>query len=222
AFNYFYQGLEKINIKGCRPSEARFKNYSLANIIKPHHEILDIGANCCFLSILCAKKAKHIDCIEHNPFLINIGKITASHLKVKNISFFANDFLSFKFKKKYDIVMSFANHNTDDKGSNKNLRTYLEQLHNLLKPKGILLFESHCGDINNENFEKTINALDDIFIMKRNVYFERNLFFACDNRLFYTFEKKRQNSSQKTRNGPIYWEGKKIDATNEVKTKISI
>jgi len=190
ANNYFYQGLEEISIKGGRPSEARYKKYNLDTIIKPNHEILDIGANCCFFSLLCAKKAKHIDCIEHNPYLINIGKITANHLKVKNMSFFAKDFLSFKFEKKYDILMSFANHNTDDKGLNLNLRKYLEKLHNLLKPNGILLFESHCGDINNDQFSKTINNLDDIFTMKRNEYFERNLFFGCDNRLFYVFEKK--------------------------------
>lgn len=140
---YFYQGYEKIGISGVKPTEQRLKNYSIYDLLSKDQSILDIGSNCGFLAVHVAGFVKQVDAIEINPYLNKIGEDTAYFLGTKNVNFITADFSSFTTQKKYDAVFSLSNHHTIDGNLNMGFLRYSEKIFNLLKPGGLLFFESH-------------------------------------------------------------------------------
>src|SRR5690606_30426243 len=47
----FYQSNDELNISGQRPTAKRFEIYQLDSLLMPHHDVLDIGSNCGFISL---------------------------------------------------------------------------------------------------------------------------------------------------------------------------
>lgn len=139
---YFYQGLEEIGITGCKPTNFRFKQYQVDEILENAH-VLDIGSNCGFVSCYCAKRAATVTAIELNPYLNKIAKDTSKHLKLDNISIIDEDFTAYKSNNKFDVILSFSNHHTIDGNLYMEFENYIKKIVNLLTPNGYLLFESH-------------------------------------------------------------------------------
>lgn len=140
---YFYQGYERIGISGVKPTEQRLKNYSIYELLSEDQSVLDIGSNCGFLAVHVAGSVKQVDAIEINPYLNKIGEDTAHFLGTENVNFITANFSTFATQKKYDVVFSLSNHHTIDGNLNMGFSRYSEKIFNLLKPGGLLFFESH-------------------------------------------------------------------------------
>lgn len=139
---YFYQGLEELGISGAKPTEFRFRQYDVDNILEDA-EVLDIGSNTGFVAIYCAKLAKRVVGVELNPYLNRIARDASEYLLISNIELSQSDFKDFESKKKFDVVLSLSNHHTIDGNLNLGFEKHIERIANHLKPDGYLLFESH-------------------------------------------------------------------------------
>ena len=58
---YFYQGYERVGICGVKPTEQRFRNYSINDLLNKNQSVLDIGSKCGFVSIHVAGFVKEVD-----------------------------------------------------------------------------------------------------------------------------------------------------------------
>ena len=156
---YFYQSLESINLSGLRNSKKRLKEYNLSKFTF-NSKILDIGCNSAFLICQLEQNFKYCLGIEWNNNLINIGKKTVNYLNFKNIDLINADFLNYDFQNsKFDVIFSFANHSTYDKGIISS-SDYFDKCDKLLYEKGKLIIESHHPNYENEKaFVNIINKI---------------------------------------------------------------
>ena len=188
---YYYQSCESINLSGLRSSKKRVLNYSINEIIR-EKEVLDVGTNTGFLLFEIEKNYKSITGIDYNSKLINIANMVKDYLKLKNLSFVNGDFQTYKFDKKFDTILSLANHSTFDSGI-KSSAKYLSKCNNLLKDGGYFLIEGHhpsyekISDFSSmiENFVKKNN-----YEIKKNSFLKTN-FFYDDGRKFYLLKKNK-------------------------------
>jgi|ETNmetMinimDraft_2_1059921.scaffolds.fasta_scaffold30039_2 SAM-dependent methyltransferase len=134
----FYQGLKSICIKGQRPTEKRFEIYGLRRFLKKNFSVLDIGSNCGFFSLYVSKFVGHVDGIEMDPYMVEIGNKVKNYLQIKNCTFYRSIFEKFKAGEKYDFIMSFAVH----RRVNYPLEKYISILHKMLNKDGLLIIES--------------------------------------------------------------------------------
>ncbi|RUO65964.1 Methyltransferase domain-containing protein [Pseudidiomarina planktonica] len=139
---YFYQGLEELGITGAKPTGFRFKQYQVDEILE-NAEVLDIGSNCGFVSIYCAKLAKSVTAIELNPYLNRIARDALAFFKLSNVDVIESDFTTYDSNKKFDVILSFSNHHTIDGNLDMGFEAYIQKCQGLLRPNGYLLFESH-------------------------------------------------------------------------------
>lgn len=146
----FYQGFEKIGIKGARPTEERLKRYDIQKYLSKEKDALDIGSNCGFFSIYLSEFLKSVEGVELNPFLVNIGEDTVNFLGVNNVVFNNSSFEDFITDKKYDLIFSLANDSTIDNCTKFEFHEYINKIIMLLKKEGILIFESHAIDVYKE------------------------------------------------------------------------
>lgn len=188
SYGYFYQGWDRIGISGNRPTEVRFEQYNLKALLDHDMEVLDVGSNAGFMSLCVAGYVRHVDAVEFNPYQVAIGRDVAAYLGVHNVTFYNCDFLQFQPAKQYDLIMSFANHHTDDENMRPLLWEYFQRLHGMVKPGGILMFESHTNDIHSADFHATMEQLDDLFtlVAKRFLVNGKN---RGGDRLFYVLQK---------------------------------
>jgi SAM-dependent methyltransferase len=138
-----YQGTRRLSIGGGKPNEVRMKAYEIDSLLDKNHRVLDIGSNMGFMSLYFAERCKHVDALEYNPYLCQIGQLAANTLSIDNVSFLCGDFFVFKPEHTYDIVLSFASHATIDKRMLISFEDYIRKIYALLNPGGYLLFESH-------------------------------------------------------------------------------
>lgn len=134
----FYQGLKSIHIEGQRPTEERFRIYGLKRILKKDFHVLDIGSNCGFFSLYISKFVRHVDGIEKDSHMVEIGNKAKKYLKINNCTFYQSAFEQFKANRKYNLIMSFAVH----RRVNCRLEKYIDILHNMLNKQGYLIIES--------------------------------------------------------------------------------
>lgn len=134
----FYQSNEELNISGQRPTTKRFETYQLESLLMPHHDVLDIGSNCGFISLKAAKTVNSVTGIEISEPLVLISRVAKRKLKVGNAEFISGDFSTIEFDKKFDFIFSFAVHYW----VGLSIKRYAEKLKSLLKPNGIVLIES--------------------------------------------------------------------------------
>ncbi|MBS3087454.1 class I SAM-dependent methyltransferase [Candidatus Pacearchaeota archaeon] len=140
----FYQGFDKIELKGCRSSEKRLERYDIKEFLSDSKKALDIGCNCGFFTLLISDLVSKIDGVEINPFLIQIARDTKDFLKNHNSSFYTTSFEKFRPKEKYDIIFSLANDETVDGNTKFTFIEYILKIRNLLNPEGLLIFESQA------------------------------------------------------------------------------
>ncbi len=144
--NGFYQGFEEIKIEGCRPTEERLSRYKIEKYLTKDKIALDIGCNCGFFTIHLSKFLKHVDGVEINPYLTNIGNDTKEYLERNNLNFHTSGFEEFTTNKKYDIIFSLANDNTIDGKTKFTFMEYINKIQELLKPQGLLMWETVSMD----------------------------------------------------------------------------
>jgi len=157
--NGFYQGFDRIGIKGCRLSEKRIERYDIGEFLSKDMKALDIGCNCGFLTLLISDFVLRIDGVEINPFLIQIARDTKDFLKNHNTSFFPTSFEKFRPAGKYDVIFSLANDETVDGNTKFTFTEYILKIRNLLNREGLLIFESQAlrEDMNEFPEEKFIH-----------------------------------------------------------------
>lgn len=160
-----YQSLKEAGIEGKRDTEKRFNDYCIAKHLNKSKISLDIGANTGFFSIYISKFLKSCTCVEINPYLTRIGIEVACFLNKSNINFVTSDFNDFKTKEKYDIVMSFASDEVADRITKLPFEQYIEKIIGLLKPDGVMFFESQAEDIIANKWEHKFNYIKEIFII---------------------------------------------------------
>lgn len=143
----FYQGFEKIQIDGWRPSEKRLDDYDIQKYLDKNKAALDIGSNCGFFTLLLSNFLKTIDGVEINPYLIDISNDVKEFLKVKNTFFYNKSFEEFQTVQKYDVIFSLANDSTIDGNTKFDFIEYIQKIIYLLNNNGILIFECQAADM---------------------------------------------------------------------------
>ena len=142
----FYQGFEKIKIDGWRPSEKRYKQYNIEKYLSKNMNVLDIGCNSGFFSLVVSRFVKQIDGLDINPYLIKIANDVKDYLKIKNSNFYNSSFEEYP-ENKYDVIFSLANDSTIDGNTKFNFSEYISKIYNMLNKNGILIFESQAEDV---------------------------------------------------------------------------
>jgi SAM-dependent methyltransferase len=140
---YAYQGYARIGLAGVKPTEMRLAAYGFLPWLKPDMSVLEIGCNNGFMAIELARHAGTVDALEYNPFLVEIGRITAEAFSQQNVHFEVADFSTWMPRKRYDVVLSFANHCTIDGNLAVEFESFVAKLWQLTNDDGWLLFESH-------------------------------------------------------------------------------
>lgn len=99
--------------------------------------------------------------------------------------------MKYDFKQKFNIIFSFANHTTFDKGI-KDSEEYFDKCFDLLKSNGYLFIESHHP---NYEDQKEFNKMIDYIINKHNLIFVskkliESKYFYDNGRTFVIVSKK--------------------------------
>jgi cyclopropane fatty-acyl-phospholipid synthase-like methyltransferase len=184
---YFYQSFEKINLSGLRKTKERVKALNLDSLLS-NKFVLDVGTNTGFLIMQTNLAFKSCVAIDWDKSNINVANICKKKLQINNIDFVCDDFLKFNTDKKFDVVMSLANHTTYD-GGIKNYKSYFLRLINHMNTNSILVFETHHPEIEKkEQISEIIDYLKKFFQIKFSGKYHFNN-YADDNREFYIFEK---------------------------------
>lgn len=135
--------------------------------------------------------------VEINTHLKGIGEDTKQFLGIENVRFINADFSFFETKKKYDAVFSLSNHHTIDGNLNMGFLQYSEKIFDLLKPGGLLFFESHnvWGDGNlgpgdDSDLDKKFEICGQFFEIKK--YKMVHAFYPVDiDKLFVVFRRRK-------------------------------
>ena len=188
GLGYFYQSIECINLTGLRNSKKRIVDLDLDNLTE-NQIVLDIGSNIGAISIELESNFKHFDNIEYNKSLNLVGEYISKNLSKTNISFISDDFIKYSFKKKYNVILSLANHTTFDGGISDS-EVYFNKIEDLLLTGGILILESHHPKYEDiSKFEKIVHVLKNKFTIINSGKYNFNNFYD-DGRVFYILKKK--------------------------------
>jgi len=162
---YFYQSFQKVGISGLRITEQRVRAMNLAQRLK-NRRVLEIGCNTGFVALSVADTVENISGFDINPCLVQIGQAVAEYLKISNVSLLTSSFEAFQPDRKYDVVLSFANHDTYDGNTKQSLQDYFLKCRNVLKTNGLLLFESHPPQLEGDGFKNVCTIINEFFIVQ--------------------------------------------------------
>lgn len=192
---YFYQGLECIGIKGVKPTEYRFTQYDVDDLLKGR-TVADIGSNSGFVAIYVAKFARHVVGIELNPYLNQVAIDTARSLNIKNLNIIESDIAQYYSSTKFDAILSLSNHHTIDGNLNLTFQSYIEKIFEFLEPNGYLLFESHnvfgpgSGGVGDDgDMEDKLIILSRHFVIERYRMIHKSMRFSDVDKLFIVARK---------------------------------
>lgn len=184
---FFYQSIPAINLKGLRNTKKRIDELNLNKYLE-NKSFLDIGTNAGSIPLSLEGNFNNGVGIDYNPSLIKIAQIIQNYLGINNLEFICDDFLKFEFNKKFDVILSLANHSTFDKGLN-NVDQYFEKLNSLLNQNGILILESH-----NPLYEKHKSFMEIVEKLKNNYeIIDKGIYkfgnFYDQNRIYFILKK---------------------------------
>ena len=148
----FYQSYPPLHIRGMRPTLSRFKLYGIEKHLGTEKEILDIGGNTGFFSAYLSKHVKQATILEIDQGLALVGEMLASHEGISNMKFVNKAFLDYKTNKQYDIILSLAVHYY----VGCSLDEYFKQVKKLLSKDGVLLFETHKREWENNRTDLSL------------------------------------------------------------------
>ena len=140
---YAYQGWGRIGVGGVKPTEERLRRYLVGDLIHNKARVLDIGSNAGFVTLELAGISDHVAGIDLNPYMVAIANQVRDAIGIRNAEFAVADFVEFAVDDRYDVVLSFANHATIDGNLVMDFEEYVGKIFHLLRPQGILLFETH-------------------------------------------------------------------------------
>ncbi len=141
---YFYQSIPNINITGLRDTIFRSKIMNLEKI-DINKSILDIGCNTG--SMIMYKLFNHnADGIDYNYSCIDVANYIKKKFNFQKCNFIIGDFNTYNFNKKYDVILSLANHHTYD-GGITNTKIYFDKIKTILNSSGEIYLESHHPNI---------------------------------------------------------------------------
>ena len=185
--SFFYQSMPCINLRGLRDTSKRIKKLELEKYTE-NKTILDVGTNVGAIILNIKNNFKKATGIEHNPKLIEIANIIKEYLNYKNLDFLAENFNTYNFSEKFDVILSLANHFTYDKGIT-DTDNYFKKINEIISPEGLLFLESHPSLYEKkEDFEKILKNLEKNYtIIKKDSYDFGNIF---DNTRRYCLLKK--------------------------------
>ena len=187
----FYQGLDKINIKGSRSTEKRFNEYNIGSLFSKNKNVLDIGSNCGFVSLYTSEFVKSVTGVEINPFLVKISNDTKDFLNIQNVKFVCSTFEEYNTEEKFDIVYSFANDSTIDNNTTFNFEEYIQKILFLLSSGGLLIFESQALDVLvPSKFQSKLEILEKYFIISEKRKVSSEYPTNVPERIFLVLEKK--------------------------------
>ena len=159
-------------------AEWRIENLKLKRFAGQDKTLLDLGANQGEFGIQLSKHFKHITAVE--PF------VPAPELP-ENISWFKKSFKEFitETNDTYDVVFSFATTREIKIKDKINEHTIVKGHYDLVKPDGILIYETHLLDMEGVKLHNPImlNAFIEMFDMEIESGTSRN------KRKYYIFKK---------------------------------
>jgi SAM-dependent methyltransferase/tRNA A-37 threonylcarbamoyl transferase component Bud32 len=136
----FYQSFELIGINSAfRSSEARLAFYGLTRFLHKSHNVLDIGCNTGFVSMMLAPFVRRIYGVDATKSLIQIARLTAHFLGHANCQYECVEFTRFETSEQFDVVLDLAAHGW----INLTFEAFLAKVDRLLKPGGLFVIESH-------------------------------------------------------------------------------
>ena len=161
---YYYQSMKSINISGYRDTEDRIKQLDLMDRLKGK-SILDIGSNTGFLLLSLGDSLKEGVGVELNQYLVETSDEVKKYTGLRNIDFISSSFEDYNpSNKKFDVILSLANHSTFDGNTKQSLEDYFKKISTLLANNGKLIFESHPPQIEPvEKLEKTLALISKYF-----------------------------------------------------------
>ena len=159
---YFYQSFHKLGISGLRYTEGRLKAMDLRKYTRGKR-VLEIGCNTGFISIYLAEVAKYVYGFDLNPHLIDIAKETAKFLRTDNLDLECRSFENINITRKFDVVLSFANHSTYDENTKHSLEEYFDRCDYYLADGGLFLFESHPAEHDGKERTKIQELIENRF-----------------------------------------------------------
>jgi|ERR1051326_184442 SAM-dependent methyltransferase len=142
---YFYQSFERLLISGRRKTLARAQDLGLDKLCRDK-KVLDLGSNVCFLALQLTEVASSVDCVDSNPYAIDIGRTVAAHSKSTNIAFHKSDYMVFLRaceRSRYDVVLLLSAHISFDHTDPSHICDLLSECRRVLGTNGTLVFESH-------------------------------------------------------------------------------
>jgi hypothetical protein len=95
--------------------------------------------------------------------LIDIAKETSTFLKLQNLDFQCTSFEKFNSDKKFDVILSFANHSTFDGKTEQTVEQYFIRCSHFCVDNGIMIFESHHPNYE-KNLDEVMCIIDKYFI----------------------------------------------------------
>ena len=152
---YLYQSYEPLNVPGSRPTEKRFKEYNLEEIIKPTYKVLDIGCNMGFFSLYSSRYAKKVVGFDINENLIEIANYAKERLGIDNVDFHHGDFNSYQYAEKFDVIYAFAVY----KWIGVSMNDLLDRIKPILNDGGYVLIESNNYHVVEEEFELDLDKI---------------------------------------------------------------
>lgn len=136
----FYQSFPMLGINGVRPTDKRIEQYGLKDLLNIKMDVLDIGCNIGFLDLEIASLVRSVTGIEYNPVASRLSKSIANKLNIHNAAFYDYDFKEWEnlSRRRYDMILSLDVHQYIDLTPHE----YATKIVSLIKPSGLLLFES--------------------------------------------------------------------------------
>jgi 2-polyprenyl-3-methyl-5-hydroxy-6-metoxy-1,4-benzoquinol methylase len=150
----FYQSCEELAICGQRPTSARFSAYGLESLLDPDQRLLDIGCNCGFLALECARHVKQVHGFDINPRFIAIGNAAKRVLGRRNCELSTSSFEDFRSDAPFDVIFSFAVHHW----IGQPIPEYAERLKRMLNPGGMVLVESQDVSTHDADWDAKLSA----------------------------------------------------------------
>jgi len=151
----FYQSCPLLKLTGQRSTLHRLEKYSIESVINANSQLLDIGCNTGFISLVLSRYVKHVDAIDINADLVSVGNEAKRILDIPNCTLYNISFEDFNVTAKYDIILSLV----VDFYTRYTFIEFCDKVKGLLNPGGYFLLES--GDVTtvDKNFDKKIKYL---------------------------------------------------------------
>jgi len=164
----------------CYNSDSLFL-YDFIDKLQPKGTMLDVGAGCGIVGLLCARDNKNIklDAIEKQKLFLPYARKNAVENALE-YTLYHGDFVSFVFDKKYDFIISNPPfyHSESTKSEDEMLKiarynthlplnTFFKKVSQTLKPKSHFVFcydAKHFGEICAELSRVKMNIVDVQFV----------------------------------------------------------